>query len=273
MDAINEEALELLRSALRALEPWPDRFVVVGGWAMQIYRYLDGADSSVAVAHTKDVDIAVASRTTLSNELPRSLQAEGFIAVRSRATEPAKTYFQAERHGDDELAQEHLEFLVPLVGGSDRHTVEIAPGVGAETVRYLDLSFEQVVSVNASQIPFLTDLGDLKIRVPSPASFLLAKALVYEKRKHDEKRDSDCANIYWLARVTRSFWPDVRRDLEALDVLSSWRLRGYTRLRQLFESTASDGVIRAARSIADRDHDEKVVYAVMRRFLAALGVC
>jgi hypothetical protein len=59
MPALDDEVLELLRRTLRGLEPWSGQFVVVGGWAMQLYRYLDGADSSVDVDPTKDVDIAV----------------------------------------------------------------------------------------------------------------------------------------------------------------------------------------------------------------------
>jgi hypothetical protein len=101
---------------------------------------------------------------------------------------------------------------------------------------------------------------------------LLAKALVYEKRNRDEKRDGDCAYIYWLALVTRKLWPEIRRDLAELKVPNKWRQRGYTRLRDLFDKQASDGVVRAVRSIANVDHGPAVVHGVMRRFLASVGI-
>ncbi|HVI02771.1 MAG TPA: GSU2403 family nucleotidyltransferase fold protein [Enhygromyxa sp.] len=272
MKEMNEEALELLRRTLRAIQPWPDQFVVVGGWAMQLYRYLEGADASVAVDHTKDVDIAVLTSSRFPPALSNQLASAGLVPIRSRSTQPPVTYFQARERGEHELAPEYVEFLVPQVGADDRSTIEIAAGVGAQSLRYLDLSFEQVRTLSASSVPFLRELGDMPIQVPSPASYLLAKSLVYEKRKRDEKRDADCAYLYWLALVTRKLWPDIRRDLAQLRVPEKWRRRGYAQLRGLFEQQASEGVVRAVRSIADPDHGPAMVHGVMRRFLEAIGV-
>jgi hypothetical protein len=272
MRQLDDEVLELLRRTLQGLAPWSDRFVVVGGWAMQLYRYLEGADPSVAVDPTRDVDIAVFARSKFPAALVDHLEQAGLVRIRSRSTQPPVTFFQVREHGEHELAPAYVEFLVPQVGADDRAAVEIAQGIGAQSLRYLDLSFEQVRSVSASRVPYLCDLGDMKVQVPSPACYLLAKALVYEKRNHDAKRDGDCAYIYWLALVTRRLWPELRADLAALQVHEKWRSRGYQQLRRLFEGRASEGVVRAARSIADVDHNEAVVFAVMRRFLPAIGV-
>lgn len=93
MKQMNEAALELLRRTLRAIEPWSDRFVVVGGWAVQLYRYLDGADANVEVHHTNDVDIAVTPVPRLPIDLSVQLVNEGLQPVRWRS--PPVTYFQA----------------------------------------------------------------------------------------------------------------------------------------------------------------------------------
>lgn len=272
MTQSDDDVLELLRRTLQAIEPWSGQFVVVGGWAMQLYRYLEGADASVAVDHTKDVDIAVLASSRFPVALPDKLALAGLVPIRSRATQPPVTYFQARERGDQELAPAYVEFLVPQIGADDRPAVEIAAGIGAQSLRYLDLSFEQTRTVKASQVPFLRELGDMQVQVPSPATYLLAKSLVYEKRKRDEKRDGDCAYIYWLALVTRKLWPDIREDLAALQVPEKWRQRGYAQLRTLFGQRTAEGVVRAVRSIANVDHDAFTVHGVMRRFLQAIGV-
>src|SRR5690606_98757 len=135
--------------------------------------------------------------------LPQHMQEHGLVPIPSRATNPAITIFQSERYGTERRAPEYVELLVAPVGHDDRDAVEIAPGLGAQTLRYLDLSFAQVRHLSCAQVPFVCDLGALTIPVPSPASYLLAKALVFPQRKHGEKRDGDCAYLYWLARVTR----------------------------------------------------------------------
>lgn len=153
MKEMNDEALQLLRATLIAVEPWADQFVVIGGWAMQLYRYLADADSGVTVHHTNDIDIAVTIPRRPFEHLPDRLRAQGLVAVRSRATKPATTIYQAERHGSDDRAPEYVEFLVPQIGADKRDAVEIAPGVGALTLRYLDLSFAQVRIVHAVRVP------------------------------------------------------------------------------------------------------------------------
>lgn len=54
----DEDAKKLLQRSLGALEPWANDVVLIGGWAMQVFRYIDGADASVEIQHTRDVDIA-----------------------------------------------------------------------------------------------------------------------------------------------------------------------------------------------------------------------
>lgn len=129
MQDMNEETVELLRRTLRAIEPWSNQFVVVGGWAMQLYRYLDGADASVEVDHTKDVDIAVMSASQFPAALPGQLARAGLVPIRSRSTHPPVTYFQARERGEQELAPEYVEFLVPQVGADERSTIEINAGL------------------------------------------------------------------------------------------------------------------------------------------------
>jgi hypothetical protein len=270
--ASDQDVTLLLCRTLRALEPWSDQVVLIGGWAMQLYRYLDGADSNVDVVLTKDVDFAVAKPLADADELGARLEREQLTRIWSRTTEPAITYFQNAELGSTDLGPSYAEFLTPLHGSAKAGPMPIAKSVTAQRLRYLDLSFQRPTSVAALKVPFLDDAEISTICIPSPASYLLGKALVYPNRKLNRK-DKDCAYMYQLARITRNIWSEVRQDLDALTMPAKWRTRGYEQLRALFSREPFEGAVRAARSIADPAvHPERVIQAVMQRFLVALGV-
>ncbi len=207
---------------------------------MQLYRYLEDADSSVDVALTEDVDFAVPKRLESTGELRRRLADHGLVRIPSRATDPPITYFQVAEYGSENLAPTYVEFLTPLVGSSKHGgPVFIAPDVTAQRRRYLDLSFSQPMTLSLTCVPMLAEIGVTSVRIPSPASYLIAKALVYKLR--GARRDKDCAYIYLLARITRRRWSDVQRDLDALEIHPSWRKKAYDQLRTLFESELGEG--------------------------------
>lgn len=270
MDA-DDDVTELLRRTLRAIEPWSDEIVLIGGWAIQMYRYAEWADSNVDIVLTEDVDFAVPKQLESTGELNRRLMDQGLVRIASRATNPAITYFQIAEHGSEDLAPSYVEFLTPFIGPSQySDPVVIAPNVTAQCLRYLELSFDGSLLLPLARVPTLADTGVASIRIPSPASYLLAKALVYPRRGN--RRDKDCAYIYWLARITRQIWEDVRRDLDALNIPPRWRARGYEQLRVLFGSERGEGPVRAARSLANPDHSEGIIRRVVQKFLRALGV-
>lgn len=61
---MDERALRLLRRVLDAIGEDSSKIVVVGGWAIQLYRYLDRANVTVEIQPTLDIDLAVRSRVT-----------------------------------------------------------------------------------------------------------------------------------------------------------------------------------------------------------------
>lgn len=125
--------------------------------------------------------------------------------------------------------------------------------------------------MSLANVPWFADIGVPTVRIPSPASYLLAKSLTYPVRKPHHK-DKDCAYIYLLARITQPTWTSVRQDLDALDTLPKWRSRAYAQLRDLFVRESGEGPIRAARSLASPEHSELLIRATVRRFLIALGI-
>lgn len=186
-------------------------------------------------------------------------------------THPPITYFQDAAHGQHDLAPVHVEFLIPMVGRSAAPTVEIAPGVGAQTLRYLDLSFEQVIAIDTTVIPFLDGIRPSTVRVPSPAAYLLGKSLTLSRRK-PSKRGKDYAYIYQLALVTRALWDQLERDLSRIPIHPKWRSRGYATLRDSFASPESVGVVAAAHTLDDPTVTVEVVFRVVSRFLNEIGV-
>ena len=261
-----EEALELLRRSTLALEQWRDDYVLVGGWAMQLFRELDGMDADVEVQRTLDVDIAVDS--SLGDELRERLMQTRLTAIPSRSTSPPITRFQRVERGDQELAPVHLEFLVPMRGKGSNGVENIGPGIGAQALRYLELSFQQRRLV---ELPRWRGFPSLHVQVPSPASYLMGKALTLKQRKPN-KRDKDYAYIYLLARMSRRSWAELRADFEALDVVPKWRRRATLELRKAFAAASAPGVLGAVRSLDEPEVDEALVFGVMSRFSSALGL-
>lgn len=93
MVADEDDVTELLRRTLRAIEPWSDAIVLIGGWAIQMYRYAEWADSDVDIVLTEDVDFAVPKQLESTGELNRRLTDQGLVRIASRATSPPITYF------------------------------------------------------------------------------------------------------------------------------------------------------------------------------------
>ncbi len=59
MAELDAQALEDLKTVFRALAPYLDQLVVVGGWAAWLYRYLPGTRPGPTPLLTQDVDIAL----------------------------------------------------------------------------------------------------------------------------------------------------------------------------------------------------------------------
>ena len=197
MKALSDK--EAFARLVKALEPYLDTLVFVGGWAHQLYALHELAQPpDFELLATDDADLAAPlwlhART---QSIAERLRDAGFHEeFRGEDSPPIAEY----RLGEEEVGL-YVEFIAPLVGGpvgrdgKPKDTAMVG-GVSAQTLRHVDLLLEEPWSVGISErLGFPVGPEPVRLRVPNPASFIAQKLLVLRKRK-PEKRAKDLLYIH-----------------------------------------------------------------------------
>ncbi|GAB4252812.1 MAG: hypothetical protein Kow00129_13680 [Thermoleophilia bacterium] len=198
---------------LKALRPYLDDIVVAGGWVPYLYAaHLPPSEESVALK-TRDLDLAV------PREIPRRgktidqlLDDANFTCeFRSLGHPPVTVYLAA--HAGDEV---EIEFIT-TAQGADIGVRKVQDGLTAQELRYVDLLLERTWSLRLDALT----AGEIEGRVwvPTPAAFILQKALSRMRRTDSSKKEKDLYYIFYvvdgfhrLARVDRGGVQDVCHD-------------------------------------------------------------
>ena len=168
-----------------ALQPWLGQVVIIGGWAHRLYRlHPQAQELDYAPLMTLDADVALPAKLPApAQDIRERLLANGFTAEFLGDDRPPATHYR--------LGQEpsgfYAEVLTPLAGseyarGNRRKaTVQIA-GVTAQRLRYLELLLQHPwqVDIDARECA-------AKVQVANPASFLLQKVLIHDRRDRDDR--------------------------------------------------------------------------------------
>jgi hypothetical protein len=183
------EAAAGLISTMRAMQPYADRVVLIGGWVPVVYRW-----AGIIVAHgpvlmTRDIDIALPRvLSVVGRPLDDLLTAIGLVAeFRSRDDPPVVAYMGRLAGVDVEV-----EFLTHEPGAT-AHVVKPQPTLHAQSLHYLAILLDGAVDLFLEVRP-----GSLLIRVPSPGAFVYQKGLAFPSRKHRFKRAKD---LYYMFDV------------------------------------------------------------------------
>jgi hypothetical protein len=112
MTAIPE--LDLFARLARALEPWIDQMVIIGGWAHRLYRLHPKAqEPGYAPLMTLDTDVAVpVMLATKPQNLRERLLSNGFTEEFLGDHRPPATHYRL----GNEPGGFYAEFLTPLAG-------------------------------------------------------------------------------------------------------------------------------------------------------------
>jgi hypothetical protein len=174
----------LLVTALKALGPYLDDVVLVGGWAFRLYAQRVAANSELIALATHDADLALPRMLARRPQtLRESLEAGGFTPEYSGDQSPPVSHFVLDSAGVDF----YVEFLVAETGRPAAPTVSIS-GVTAQRLRYLDLLTINTRPIELSRATgFDTGNSPVVVRVPNPAAFLAHKLLVLDKRRPDKQ--------------------------------------------------------------------------------------
>lgn len=169
------------------------QIVLIGSWALPIYRRYFDDDPEIPLLRTADVDFLVGNPPQITSEMdiPTRLSELGF--------EPAWTVsggYCKYVHPDMEV-----EFLIAEQGAGVNHGILIEGlNVTAQPLRYLSIAYDHSMEV---------DYRGLRIRVPEPEAFVLLKLLVLPRRKDAAKIEKDVTTarslgLYILKRPDRS---------------------------------------------------------------------
>jgi Nucleotidyltransferase len=172
---------------VRALRPYLDELVFVGGWAHRLLALHELAGAlDFQPLMTSDVDIATEGRSRVQGSSMRDLlRQNGFTEELSGDERPPVTEY---RLGEEDGAL-YVEFLAPQAGGPTRRdgssdaTIEVA-GITAQKLKYLEVLLTEPWRVrlnDANGFPLGKDR--ISIKVPNPPAYLMHKVLVLRDRQ------------------------------------------------------------------------------------------
>jgi len=173
---------------VRALDPWLDRLVIIGGWAHRLYRLHPHAQVlDYAPLATLDADIAMPAELPAATPSIRDRLLEyGFTEEFLGDDQPPATRYSL----GDEASGFYADFVTPLMGGTyDRRsrrkaTAQVA-GVISQQLRHID-----VLLID----PWLVDFDLVggakerkKVQIANPTCFLAQRILIHSKRSPEDR--------------------------------------------------------------------------------------
>jgi hypothetical protein len=187
----DEEAFSTLVDALR---PWLGQLVFAGGWAHRLHRLHPLATPP---AHrpvvTRDVDIALAARTSVAGDIGAALDRAGFVKRFVGTDNPPVTHYEL----GDARGAFYAEFLTPLLGDGRRRNgepdvVEVKAGITVQKLRHLE-----VLLIEPWTVPVRLSGRGVKVTlaVANAVTFIVQKLLIHDKRK-PSKRAQDVLYIH-----------------------------------------------------------------------------
>jgi len=246
---INPQFDGFLVRIVKAVRPYLDQLVLIGGCASALYRYHDASSRGLRPMVTKDIDIAGKDRLAVASgakPLAELLTEGGLKEERaSEGNPPVVKYVQ------EEGATVHdLEFLCPLRQkrrgrkAAPGSAVEIQDGLMAQPLQYLDLLLINTWQVDLARIklPGLCE-NPFWVRVPNPASYVVQKVLIRDRPRDVDAKRKDCYYIYELSVTFREAIDRLAKEFEALkqQVQPKWIQRFRRVLVEVFESPSADG--------------------------------
>ena len=182
--------VEYFARLVDALEPWLDQVVIIGGWAHRLYRQHPLAQPlDYEPLGTFDTDIAVPLDLSATGEQIRArLLERDFREELMGDMQPPAAHYRVET-GDNSF---YAEFLTPLEGSAVKRggrldvTARVS-GVSVQKLRYLELLLQNPWDVMIAPATGYPTPDVRRILIPNPASFLVQKILIHEKRDRDRR--------------------------------------------------------------------------------------
>ncbi|MEM5332092.1 GSU2403 family nucleotidyltransferase fold protein [Paraburkholderia sp. JHI2823] len=253
------------------LEPWRKQIVFVGGWAFRLYRYEPRAyTADHNPIFTQDADVAYDTHELLEGDIKKALEGAGFTEEPNLAggfRPPAMRY----NLGSDANGF-YAEFLTPLTGsgrkrdgkgGWEEDATELHAGVVAQKLRFLEVLLYKPCLVTIPKDESGLDEAVADLRVPNPASFMIQKLLIRDKRV-GQKRAQD---VLYIHDTLQLFYGAIETDLVPI-----WKeLEGTLHANQ--QKSVRDGVRELFSGMNDVIREAAAIPADKRDPEAMLQLC
>jgi len=175
-----------LLAVLHTLAPYADDLVLVGGWVPFLYARCLGLENRVPL-YTRDIDMAVPRALGCRERTVDELMKDAGLRDRFKnRLQPPTTSYVGRLAGSDV----EVEFITDEPGNREGTRV-VQPGLNAIGLHYVDLLIESAFLLEV-------EVGghDTVVRVPSPGSFIVQKALIFPQRPKRAKRAKDLYYIF-----------------------------------------------------------------------------
>ncbi len=222
---------------LEVLQPYLDDMVVAGGWVPYLYAAHEEPPQDAVALKTRDLDLAVPREIPeRAHTIDQLLAEAGFACERRSLDTPPVTQYVATHEGDEV----EIEFIT-MARGAEPGVRTVQSGLTAQELRYVDLLLEHKWALPLDSLSG----GELEGRVwvPTPAAFIVQKALTYKKRTDPLKKEKDLYYIFYVLDAFRGWHPSIGEGLKALAVARrAWFRRALQDLEAAFETPDSSGV-------------------------------
>ena len=132
-----------------------------------------------------------------------------------------------------------IEFIADATGAKER-VIELQCGLTAQELRYVRLLLENAWTIDLTEF---TDGHVHKVRIPTPAAFILHKGLVYRRRTDRLKQEKDLYYIFYVVDTFPGWHEWISADLSGLAARwPSWAKRCSANLDVAFATSESTGV-------------------------------
>jgi hypothetical protein len=197
-------AQDLFHRVINGLGEYRHGVVLVGGFARDLYRHLDGfADLALHPPATNDVDFAINDPLQIFGNRPLHetlLQAGLQYAPRTGLNHrtAACVYFPAEQQ-QPRSTDPHVEFITPLRGPDREENAQPQHDkLFAFSLRFVDLLLDEPITVIDPSLGL--------VRIPHPLAYVLQKTRIRSKRLDEHKAAKDQADAFFVIISLQSKW-------------------------------------------------------------------
>lgn len=260
---------DVLIECFKALSPYLNQLVLVGGWVPYIYRKMYGSDTSQQPLFTRDFDIAIPRHGFHENETPLNeliLDAGFDYKFASLQNPPVVKYQKTMSNG----SMIEIEFITEEPG--NREDVKIIGSINAQALRDVGMLLNSPVRFHLSEYGYTKEGYFL---VPRPSMFIIHKAIVAPKRRQKEKTAKDLYYIFYIIESFSLWRGDIFSGIRAAQ--NSYKSRASKNLLSYFNDLDSEGLDlllsqRPQTAFSDMTEDQFRQYALslMKRLIVEL---